>query len=96
MIIVIGRVSARPDSVADLLELSIEHVQRSRKEPGCISHTVNRDAETPLKLVFVEEWTDRESLEAHFRVPASRSFVRAARALAAEPPTIDLYNSNQG
>ena len=93
MIIVIGSVLAKSDSLAELLDLSLEHVQRSRTEPGCLSHDVHRDVENPLTLVFVEEWEDRASLEEHFKVPASRAFARAARALAAESPTIDIYDA---
>jgi len=94
MIIVIGRALARSNSLTELLDLSLEHVQRSRKEQGCLSHAVHQDTENPLRLVFVEEWADRASLEQHFRLPASRDFVRAARALAAEPPTIDIFDAN--
>ena len=94
MIIVIGRVLARSNNLENLLELCIEHSQRSRKEPGCLSHAVHRDAENPLKLVFVEEWADRASLDRHFRIPASRDFVRAARVLAAELPVINVFDAN--
>jgi quinol monooxygenase YgiN len=94
MIIVIGSVFAKHDSLEELLDLSLEHVRRSRKEPGCLSHAVHQDAENPLRLVFVEEWADRASLEEHFRVPASRAFVRAARALATERETINSYDAS--
>ena len=71
---VTGSVQARPDRIDELLALSLEHVRRSRTEPGCIRHAVHRDVEDPLRLVFVEEWADRAALLAHFSVPASRSF----------------------
>ena len=45
-----------------------------------------RDVEDPLRLVFVERWADRDALHAHFSVPASGDFVRAAEPLTAEPP----------
>jgi quinol monooxygenase YgiN len=94
MIIVVGRVLARSDSLSELLDLSIEHSRRSRKEPGCLSHAVHQDVENPLQLVFVEEWADRLSLEQHFRVPASLVFVKAASALAAGKPTINIFDAN--
>jgi quinol monooxygenase YgiN len=95
MIVVTGSVLAKPESIDELLALSLEHVRRSRAEPGCISHAVHRDAEDPLRLVFVEEWADRAALEAHFAVPASRAFAKAAGALAAEPPTMNLYDATR-
>jgi quinol monooxygenase YgiN len=94
MIIVTGSILAGPDSLDDLLALSLEHVRRSRAEPGCVSHAVHRDAENPLRLVFLEEWADRASLAAHFAVPESRDFVKAARELASEPPRINIYDAS--
>ena len=82
MIVVTGSVTAREDSFGDVKKLSLEHVHRSRKEPGCISHAVHVDCENPLRLVFIEQWADRAALLAHFAVPASREFVRALQPLA--------------
>ena len=90
-VLVTGSIQARPERIDELLALSLEHVQRSRTEPGCLSHAVHRDAEDPLRLVFVEEWVDRDALRAHFAVPASRAFVKAAAACAWGAPTMSLY-----
>ena len=35
----------------------------------------------------------RPALAAHFAVPASRAFVKAATALCAEPPTLHVYEA---
>jgi quinol monooxygenase YgiN len=86
-------VTAQEDSFDEIVKLSLEHVQRSRQEPGCISHAVHIDCENPLRLVFIEQWTDRAALLAHFAVPASRDFVRALQPLAAAAATIELYDA---
>ena len=93
MILVTGSILARDDTIGEILELSLEHVQRSRQEAGCLSHAVHRDAEEPLRLVFVETWESREALAVHFRVPDSRDFVAAATRLAAEPPSLSVYDA---
>ena len=93
MIIVTGSVAARPESVDEVLRLSLEHVHRSRLEPGCLLHTVHQDAEDPNRVVFLEHWTDREALVAHFQVAASGAFVQAVRDLAIDPPTLDIYDA---
>ena len=95
MILVTGSVVARQDTFDEARRLSLEHVQRSRSEPGCISHAVHVDCEDPLRLVFVERWTDRAALLAHFAVPDSRAFVRALQPLAAGATTIELYDAEQ-
>src|SRR5215467_16152438 len=95
MIVVTGSVTARTDSFDEVRRLSLEHVRRSRSEPGCISHSVHVDCENPLRLVFIEQWADRAALAAHFAVPASRNFVRALGPLAAGPPMIEIYDATR-
>ncbi|MGC2812981.1 MAG: putative quinol monooxygenase [Bradyrhizobium sp.] len=93
MILVTGSVTAREESVNEVRQLSLEHVHRSRNEPGCISHAVHIDCENPLRLVFVEQWADRAALLAHFAVPASRDFVRALQPLAATATTLEIFDA---
>jgi quinol monooxygenase YgiN len=93
VIIVTGSVKARPDTLDELLRISLEHVRRSRLEAGCLLHSVHHDVEYPNRLVFLEHWADRDALTAHFHVPASGQFARALGELAAEPPRIDIYDA---
>jgi quinol monooxygenase YgiN len=95
MIVVTGSVTARQDSFDQIRKLSLEHVHRSRQEPGCISHSVHVDCENPLRLVFVEQWADQAALQAHFRVPASGETVRALQALSAAPATLAIYDATR-
>ena len=95
MIVVTGSVTAREDSLGEVRRLSLDHVHRSRGEPGCISHAVHVDCENPLRLVFVEQWADRAALLAHFAVPASRTFVRALQPLATAATTIEIYDATR-
>lgn len=93
MIIVTGSLLATTESLDELLAISLEHVRRSRAEPGCLAHAVHQDAENPLRLVFLEEWADQAALAAHFIVPASREFVKTAIELAATPPLLHIYEA---
>ncbi len=94
MIIVVGSILAKTDTLNELLAMSLEHSLRSRTEAGCLAHAVHQDVENQLRLVFVEEWSDRKALAAHFAMPASRAFVKAASPLAAEPPKINIYDAS--
>jgi quinol monooxygenase YgiN len=71
--------------------LSLDHVRRSRTEPGCLLHSVHRDVEDPRRFVFLEHWADQEALRRHFDVAASGRFVEAVSALASEPPSIEVF-----
>ena len=95
MIVVTGSVTARQDSFDEARRLALEHVHRSRGEPGCISHSVQVDCENALRLVFIEQWADRAALAAHFAVPVSRNFARALGALVSAPPTIEIYDATR-
>ena len=95
MIVVTGSVTARADSLDQVRELSLEHVRRSRLEPGCISHAVHVDCENPLRLVFFEQWADRAALFTHFAVPASRAFVKQLQSLASAATTIEIYDATK-
>ena len=95
MILVTGSIQARLDTFDELRRLSLEHVSRSRAEPGCLEHGVAVDANDGLRLVFFERWADRDALLAHFRVPASREFVAEVARLAAHPPSIAAYDGRE-
>ena len=93
MIIVLGSVVTQHGRHAEALSLSQAHVARSRLEPGCLSHAVHQDTDNLQRLVFVEQWADKAALLQHFQVPASRAFVKALAALAAEPPHMELFDA---
>lgn len=95
MILVTGSVTARDDSFDEVRKLSLEHVHRSRLEPGCLSHAVHIDCENPRRLVFVEQWADRTALAAHFVVPASRDFVRSLKSLSASASTLEIFDATR-
>jgi quinol monooxygenase YgiN len=93
MIVVLGSLVVREGCVPQALALSREHVNRSRAERGCVAHAVHQDTENPQRLVFVEQWASQEALWEHFQVPASRSFAKSVAALAAEVPSLSIYEA---
>jgi quinol monooxygenase YgiN len=95
MIVITGSVIAKAGEFERALELSLEHVRRSRLEPGCVSHAVHRDAERPDRLFFFEEWADQAAVAAHFAVPESRAFVKALGELAAQAPALSMYDATR-
>jgi quinol monooxygenase YgiN len=95
MIVVTGHVVAAPETQEEILRMSLEHVHRSRSEPGCIEHGVYVDAENPLKLHFFERWADAAAIKAHFAVPASRAFAKRLRELAADPGRMEVLSAER-
>jgi quinol monooxygenase YgiN len=94
MILVTGSILACAETFDEVLELSLAHVERSRKEPGCVSYAVHVDCQNPLRLFFFEEWADETALRAHFAVPASRQFVKALRDKIVETSGTRIYSAD--
>ena len=94
VLIVTGSVRVRPEQLQRALDLSLEHVRRSRTEPGCLLHSVHQDAEDPRRLVFLEHWADASALRAHFDVPTSGAFVTELADLTDEPPEMQIYEAH--
>ncbi len=95
MIIVWGSVDTVAQRYAEALQLSLEHVVRSRGEPGCISHTVMIDAENDTRLNFFEEWEDLDALQKHFAVDESVRFAARLTDIAARPPEVRIFESTR-
>ena len=93
MILIVGSLVARADTVAEVMALTREHVERSRSEPGCLRYAAHLDIENPRKFVFVEAWADQASLTQHFRLPLSRQFAKTLVALASESPDVEIYEA---
>lgn len=96
MIIVTGTVLATADTLAEMLRISLEHVRRSRAEPGCLAHRVYQSAEDPHRLFFYEQWADQAAIDAHFQVPASIEFATALGKMSAERPSIEILTVDYG
>ncbi len=95
MIIVLGSIVAQPAHRAEALRLSLEHVRRSRGEPGCIDHRVSVDCENELRFMFTEYWQDMDALKAHFALESSRGFVEALSAIVSERPAMKIYRAKE-
>lgn len=90
MIIVLADVRIRDGDMTEALAISRRHVERSRREPGCVSHDVLIDPGHDHRLMFVERWVDRAALDEHFAVAESIEFARRLGLLAAERPHMQI------
>ena len=94
MILVLGEILTRPDTVVEALALCLEHVHRSRHEAGCISHDVSQDTENPRRLLFTERWADEAALRTHFAIPAAQGFVKSLAPLLAARAAMHVFEAS--
>ncbi len=67
MLKVIAQDFIKPESIATVLPLYRELVEKTRQEPACIAYDLFIDQKDPGHFVFIEEWPDRAALDAHCR-----------------------------
>jgi quinol monooxygenase YgiN len=93
MILVTGSIVAREGCFDEVLASCLEHVERSRAEPGCISHDVHVDCQNSMRLFFFEQWADEAALRAHFAVDGSRAFVTSLNGRIVKTSGTKIYRA---
>lgn len=66
---IIGTVTAKPETRAELHGLLSKQVEPTRQEDGCINYDFHVDAEDPCVFVFYENWRSQEDLDVHLGMP---------------------------
>lgn len=88
---VIARITARPDTVADVRALLRDLLEPTRQEPGCLRYTLLHNPNDPTAFTFVEEWADAAALDAHFATAHVQTALAVAPPLLAAAPDIRQY-----
>ena len=91
MLIVVGRVGARPDKRRELIELLRWMQGESRREPGCINYGFYESVEAENEFIAVEEWESVEALRAHFGAPSVAGFAARIGELIAGVPEVRIH-----
>jgi quinol monooxygenase YgiN len=91
MLLVIGRVRCEAEKRDELVALLTRMQDDSRREDGCIRYGFFAAVEDPLSFVAVEEWRDREALDAHFAQPHLREFAAGMLELVSEQPEVAIH-----
>src|SRR6476469_4637789 len=91
MLLVIGRVRCEADQRDELVALLRTMQDNSRREEGCLRYGFFAAVEDPLTFVAVEEWADREALDAHFAQPHLQQFANGRLELISERPEVAIH-----
>ena len=67
MIIVIMKMKAQPEKCLELKQTLLALSEPTRKEKGCVSHSVFQDIENEDSLSLVQAWESRADLDDHLR-----------------------------
>ena len=76
----------------ELKEILLEVAEPPRREPGNIAYVLHRSNDNPDELLFDEIWTDKVSLEEHFKKPYMEALDSKIEHLLAKEVEIKEYS----
>jgi quinol monooxygenase YgiN len=91
MIIVIARFRPHPDRRQDLITLLSEVQEASRRDDGCLNYGYYSEVVDPTSFIAVEEWRDREALDAHLRTPHVGRLISGLPELGDGRPEVTVH-----
>ncbi|MFA5494462.1 MAG: putative quinol monooxygenase [Porticoccaceae bacterium] len=86
MLKVIAQDFIDPAHLEDVMPLYRELIEKTRKEPLCISYDLFINQKDRGHFIFIEEWPDRAALDAHCNTEHFKRLV----------PLIDQYQRKEG
>jgi quinol monooxygenase YgiN len=87
LVLVVG-FRARAGAVDELRQRLLTLVGLTLTEPGCLRYDLHEHPDDPLRLTFVEEWSDAAAHEAHDRTPWVLDLREHLPRLLAEEPQV--------
>ncbi len=72
--VIIAKVSVKPEKTKDFIAAAKEIIAKSNKEPGCTSYQLYQDPYDTSKFVFVEEYINQAAVDAHFATEHFKAF----------------------
>jgi quinol monooxygenase YgiN len=91
VLIVLGDATAAPGRRDELVAAAREVASATRADEGCVSYGFYADVDNTDRILSVEIWADRESLEAHMTHDHTQQFLRVAPGLVSGEPAMSSY-----
>ncbi|WP_032122461.1 putative quinol monooxygenase [Clostridium amazonitimonense] len=92
MIKVVAKNFAKEDEIDEIIELSKELVEITRKEKGCIKYEMYQDEQDATILTMIEEWENREALDHHLKSEHFNRIVPRMGKLMLKEADMNIYN----
>ncbi len=87
---IIAKLTVKPDKIKAFTEAAKEMIEKSNKEPGCLSYQLYQDPYTNTKFVFVEEYKNQAAIDAHFAADYFKAFGPKISDLTEGPASIKI------
>lgn len=90
MIVLIAKNIVQEGKEQAFMELALQMVQQSRREPGCIGYDLVRDKEEKQVFYFIEKYADEAALEQHRATLYFHSIVPQMGELRVKPSEVRI------
>lgn len=91
MIHVLARIAFKADAADQARDILQKLMTQSRREPGCVSYELYRQAKHRHIFHTVEKWQNQSAADAHLLAPHVAAAIAAAGPLFAAAPEIESY-----
>ena len=91
MIVLVAYFSVKPENLDRVLDLCLQLVEHTRREPGCVSYVAHQLLDDPLQFCFYEAYRDEQAIEAHRASPHYAQLVTNGLFRLIENPTRQRY-----
>ena len=96
MIKLISRRIIRPECIETFEALASELVRESKREPGCLSYSLNRSRSDARLHLFLECWADQAAIDAHNASAHFQRIVPQFAALTEERLPLEVFTEIEG
>ena len=71
---IVAKLSVKPEKIKDFTAAAKEIIEKSNKEPGCLSYQLYQNPYDASKFVFVEEYKNQAAVDSHFATEHFKAF----------------------
>lgn len=90
---VVARIRARAGHEEEVKRALLALIPPTLAEEGCLNYDLHRSLDDPTLFLFHENWTSREALDRHLKMPHLSEFGGRTAGLLAEPVEITVWES---
>ena len=76
MLTIVAKITAKPDYGADIEQGLKALIPPTRSEEGCLQYDLHKSCEDPNVFMFVENWKDKASFDAHMKSKHLNDFLK--------------------
>lgn len=91
MLKVVAKMRVKEDKIETVIETCRKLVAATRQEEGNIGYTFNVSVDDPCLFAMIENWKDKESLDAHMKQPHFIEAMAVVSECTEGDTTIELF-----